>query len=400
MKKKILFITHSTASGGGGEFDFELLLKHFSGKKLKYEVNALFPRGENSEYLHKYCTKYGYYRWGYLPSHYIYGIVNYFKYLYKLIFQIRDIKKFISKDKYDLCVVNVIVILWPALYLAFKKIKVVVFVRENLFPVFMRNVIYKIMCLAGMYAITNSKAAKLNYEMVTDCKNVAYLYPALGNIIENDYLDKTNTDYINNPASNDISSRFRFVNIGAINKLKNQKLIITALNKLKEYEIDLPHIMFIGSYDINDKYYQQLQSLIENYSLSSHITFTGKLSKRNVFSSLMNCSALIISSITEGMPISMIEALKFGKPVLSTKVGGVPEILSNNENGLLYSNDENSLAEAMFKIISDNKFYSNLIEQSYNTYIKYFNLDSSMAKTENIFDNLMGKSLKTISKNF
>lgn len=385
MKKKILFITHSSNNGGGSEYDFEELLKYFSGKSEDYTVHSLFPKGQNPEYLYPYCEKYGFYRWGFLPSHYIYGLSNYLKYFFKIFDQIRDIKNIIKNEKYDLCVINVVVLIWPILYLAKTQSKVVVFIRENIYPLFLRKLIYKCFNLFKISIIANSETSYNYYKQTTGSVNCDFVYPGIMNFKSDEKI------LINNNCNIDYINTFKLINLGSIDKLKNQKLIVDSLIEMKKREFKLPYLTFVGYYDKTKKYYTEIMITIRKNSLSKNIRFTGKLNKNEVFKEIKHSNALIISSITEGMPISMLEAMKFGKPVLSTKVGGIPEIIINKINGLLFDNNPKEVALIIHEIMSDKLLYKKLSENSNITFQKSFNLQNSLFKTEKIFQRIMNQ---------
>lgn len=63
---------------------------------------------------------------------------------------------------------------------------------------------------------------------------------------------------------------------------------------------------------------------------------------------------MILSSLTEGLPLVVLEAMAKGKPVVSTSVGGVPEVIEDGVNGYLVKpNDADSLAEGISRVISN-----------------------------------------------
>ena len=61
----------------------------------------------------------------------------------------------------------------------------------------------------------------------------------------------------------------------------------------------------------------------------------------------------VISSLTEGLPITLLEAMHAGVPIVSTRVGGVPEVLNNGKAGILVDTPSSqNLADAIKKLIS------------------------------------------------
>jgi len=380
--KKILFVTHSAMKGGGSEIDFEEMLKFFSTKSNEYSVHALFPKGQNPEHLYKFCSSYDFYRWGYLPSHPVYGLFKYIKYLLKIFEQLRTISSVIKKDSYDLYVLNVVVLLWPALYLGWKKKRVIVFVRENIHPNFLKKIIYKLYNLLRINIVTNSFEAKDCFIICTGSKNVHVIYPG---------ITKSNPDsekcYKTRIESGSFSAdkNFTLVNIGDINPLKNQRLLVEALIYLKERNLPLPSVVFIGGFDKQNRYCKTINTMIDKYDLRKQISFLGKIDNSLVLNEIRKSDALIITSITEGMPISMIEAFSLAKPVLSTRVGGVPEVLINNFNGYILSQNTQDAAMKINSIMSELENYSKMSSMAYSTYIKHFQYDRKNNEIDSLF---------------
>jgi glycosyltransferase involved in cell wall biosynthesis len=119
--------------------------------------------------------------------------------------------------------------------------------------------------------------------------------------------------------------------IGRLSPEKNVKLILEALSLSQSYL----ELTIIG--EGSEKPF--LESLCEKYKLSSRVHFNGWTD--TPWNLVSDHRALIVSSIDhfEGGPMTAIEALSCGMPVISTPVGFIPEIISNGKNVLLYDFD-------------------------------------------------------------
>jgi glycosyltransferase involved in cell wall biosynthesis len=377
---------------GGGEEEFERLLKYFTNLKFKYEIHALFPEGENKLKYSSYCDKWAVYQWGYIP------VVNdkftaYVRYLLKFFIQFFQILKFSRNKNYDLCIINAIVLLWPAIVLRFLGYKVVVFVREDINPIFLRHFIYKILKWCNCYFIANSNTKKKDIEISTSTTKIDCVYPA---VEENNVSNISDLKGLLSDEHYDILSSknfFKFINIGPIQERKNQNLIVEALAELKKSNCQMPYIFFVGPYNPSEKYFKKLHAKLQSSSSEKYCFFLGELPKSSLLNILKLSDSLIITSVTEGMPISLLEAFRFKKPVISTKVGGIPEIILNNVNGILIDFKKNNLAASMAKLISDTSFYNSLASEAYHTFKDKFNLKIAMHRTEEIFLKIINNKL-------
>jgi colanic acid/amylovoran biosynthesis glycosyltransferase len=133
------------------------------------------------------------------------------------------------------------------------------------------------------------------------------------------------------------------ISLAWILPIKRIELIADALQKIKDIKI---HWVHIGSY--YPERFEALKMYTEKtLSLNSNITYDLKGDMKNDeisdYLSKQYFDVFISTSATEGIPVSMMEAMSFGIPVISTNVGGVHEIVEDAHNGFLL--DANPTAE-------------------------------------------------------
>jgi len=78
-----------------------------------------------------------------------------------------------------------------------------------------------------------------------------------------------------------------------------------------------------------------LQKLVEELDLSSSVTFTGILSDREVISTFNQASIVIVPSLIESFGLVILEAMQMGRPVIASRVEGIPEVVVDGETGIL-----------------------------------------------------------------
>jgi len=152
-----------------------------------------------------------------------------------------------------------------------------------------------------------------------------------------------------------------FVSVGRLYPVKNQILLIKAFKMLLEEGYDA-QLFVIGSKTIDNEYAQKCEKLVDN---NKNIHLVGE--KSNVADYLLNADALCFSSIYEGLPMTMVEAMSIGIPTIATPVGGIPDLIDEGINGYLSSDmSVKSYLELFKKIIDGDKLDANKIKDIYN----------------------------------
>lgn len=94
----------------------------------------------------------------------------------------------------------------------------------------------------------------------------------------------------------------------------------------------------------------------------------------------------ICSSVKEGLPFSMLEAMAAGLPIVSTNVGGMPEIIQDGVTGLLVEpRNPKALADAIIKLLSDKQLADRLGEQAKQTVQAKFSLEQMVQATMEVY---------------
>ena len=142
-------------------------------------------------------------------------------------------------------------------------------------------------------------------------------------------------------------------------------------------------IKIIGN-SVDSKYNEKLMSLYKTLKLDDVVEFTGGMNKTDLIEEITNADCVIITSKTEGQSLVLLESLLLNKPVITTPVGVIPEVIENGINGLIYDfGDYNKIYDLMKNLQSDKLQYEKIVTNSRATFYKYFDLDSSLQKYEN-----------------
>ena len=147
----------------------------------------------------------------------------------------------------------------------------------------------------------------------------------------------------------------QILSVGTISAQKNYDLLIDTAVVLKSRlsPTEMPEILIAG----NGVDLETMRTRTLKEGVAGHVTFLGE---RSDVAELMAGSDLYLNtSRYEGMPVSLLEAMASGLPIIATRVAGNTELVGHQENGLLCPLDEPSaLADSILRIFSDTELYS------------------------------------------
>ena len=140
--------------------------------------------------------------------------------------------------------------------------------------------------------------------------------------------------------------------IGMINPRKDLLGLLRAV-KLAHDRQPAIHLAIVGQpiFNRDDLYLDEVRHLTAELGLEAAVYFTGSL--KDIPSVLRGCNLLVLNAKVEPFGLVLVEAMACGTPVLATRVGGIPEIVSDNETGFLVSpGDPAALASRLLQIIA------------------------------------------------
>ncbi|MDJ0772466.1 MAG: glycosyltransferase family 4 protein [Mastigocoleus sp. MO_167.B18] len=128
----------------------------------------------------------------------------------------------------------------------------------------------------------------------------------------------------------DISSEPHLTCVGRLCEQKGQLLLLQAVGQISQ-EGKKCKLTLVGDGELRP----EVEALIEEYGLEEQVTITGWASGEEVKNYIANARALVLPSFAEGLPVVIMEALALGRPVISTYVAGIPELVNHGVNGWL-----------------------------------------------------------------
>ncbi|WP_229260586.1 glycosyltransferase family 4 protein [Duganella alba] len=140
----------------------------------------------------------------------------------------------------------------------------------------------------------------------------------------------------------------RLVCVGRLCEQKGQLLLLDALARLRTAGVAL-QLVLAGDGEMRDA----LQAQAARLGLRDVVRITGWLSGAQVRQEILNARALVLPSFAEGLPVALMEAMALGRPVISTYVAGIPELVQPGRNGwLVPPGDLDALTQALRDLLA------------------------------------------------
>ena len=172
-------------------------------------------------------------------------------------------------------------------------------------------------------------------------------------------------------------SQIRLISIARLVEKKGLEYAIRAVAKLVEVHQNL-HYTIIGDGPLR----QELEDLVDRLKLRKHIAFLGWRTQQEVIDELDRSDVLLAPSVTskegdqEGIPVTLMEAMAIGLPVVSTWHSGIPELIEDGVSGYLVAErDVDALAHRIAELASRPKVYLAMSIEGRRRIEKSFNSD-------------------------
>lgn len=181
--------------------------------------------------------------------------------------------------------------------------------------------------------------------------------------------------------------------VGTVSRLdpvKGNKYLIEAISEIKKRKYkqwNKMQFIIVGGGGEEEK----LKNMAQEYSVYDKIIFTGM--REDVEAIISTMDVFVLFSLMEGMGKVLLKAMLYGKPVVSTDVGGIPEIIKEGINGYLVpSGDYLAAADSIIKLVADENLRKNMgnagrkiVNEKENGFKKY-SLEGMIDKIKCLYD--------------
>ncbi|OEC35032.1 Glycosyltransferase involved in cell wall bisynthesis [Pseudomonas cuatrocienegasensis] len=175
----------------------------------------------------------------------------------------------------------------------------------------------------------------------------------------------------------------RLVCVGRLCEQKGQLLLIQAAGLLAEQGHEF-EIVLAGDGEMR----AEIEALIKRYGLQARVRITGWISSEQVRSEILAARALVLPSFAEGLPVVIMEAMALRRPVLTTYVAGIPELVCHGENGWLFpAGSVEALAVALADCLAQSaETLTRMGEAAYQRVLERHDIDTEAAKLAVLFE--------------
>jgi len=174
--------------------------------------------------------------------------------------------------------------------------------------------------------------------------------------------------------------------LGCVGRLFEEKGFGYLLRAFKKAQNQHPNLKLLIAGD--GPLRAELEKLAYELGVSSDTEFMGVLDDIPTF--LNKLDIFVLSSIQEGIPLGLLEAMAAGKPIVATKVGGIPEVVDNGSDGILVAAaNVAELNEAIVSLIQDERKRKEMGRNARRKVVDFFNLDKAVRQLEDLYEKLL-----------
>ena len=171
------------------------------------------------------------------------------------------------------------------------------------------------------------------------------------------------------------TDKVRVVNIGSVEPSKGQDVLLKAVESMPGTASQSMELYMLGRLldKLDANFTQRMRNEVEGMP-NAHLL--GQLPRAAIMAHLQAADIFVLSSRDEVLPVTILEAMYHGKAIISTRVGGVAEIIEDGINGLLVDmEDHKALAERLTLLGGDAELRKRLGEAARQTFHERLTMD-------------------------
>jgi sugar transferase (PEP-CTERM/EpsH1 system associated) len=171
--------------------------------------------------------------------------------------------------------------------------------------------------------------------------------------------------------------------VGTVGRLAHEKDYLTLLKSFMNVLQEIPfcRLVMVGDGELRTK----LENDVKTLGIEKKVSLIGF--QHNIVEIMSVFDVFVLSSITEGLPLVIMEAMAVKAPVVATNVGGTPEVVVDGETGILVPpKDPQKMAEAIITILRNSNLAKKMGEAGRKKIEEKFNLDRMVREYEAVYE--------------
>jgi glycosyltransferase involved in cell wall biosynthesis len=178
----------------------------------------------------------------------------------------------------------------------------------------------------------------------------------------------------------------RVLFVGRLHPVKGTQYLLGAMS-IVHRELREAKLILVGDGEERE----HLETLTDNLGIRECVEFAGRVPHERVKDYMNRAEVFVLPSLSEGFPVTILEAMACGLPVVATRVGGVPDIIKNGTNGYLVDTmNQEQIAEALLNLLQDKQLRKDISENNREG-VRRYRWDAVAATLEGVYQ----KSLRT-----
>jgi len=178
----------------------------------------------------------------------------------------------------------------------------------------------------------------------------------------------------------DSSSKFEIIFLGGLIRAKGIYDLLESFPQIVK-QVPNARLHLCGTGPI-----EKLKMKCSQLGVENSVVFHGWVSGESKISRILNSDLLILPSYNEGLPVSVIEAMAAGLPVVCTPVGGVPDIFVDGENGFFFTpGDQNALVERVLQLAQNPDLRLQMGRTNYVKARELFDLEKIINQLDSLY---------------
>lgn len=176
--------------------------------------------------------------------------------------------------------------------------------------------------------------------------------------------------------------------VANLRPVKGVRYLIEAINIVRSTETKV-RLLLMG--DGEER--QNLEAVVKSLNLEDCVSFTGKVPNEKVSEYMAASDVFVLPSLSEGFPMVILEAMASGLPIVATKVGGLPEIIEDGENGFLVQpKNPQQIAERVLLFLNNSEL-AEQISKNNQQKAKEYSWENIAQRLEDIYYSCLSKPI-------